>query len=447
MSSYITPFDFGAVGDGVADDTLAVQQALSNGSPLDWQDGHYRITSPLSAAAVRQVRWKSCGAEIVLDAAVAVKSALTIDAAGHDMSVDGTFTIDADRNAYSGIMVDNAGAFARFYADDLRTRNHYRSGTAFSGGDGIWISGAWTKVELKADVRDGAMAIGAGISGSQGVFGVTIARTAAGAPQVVNADLYVENIQSEDPAYTADQDGCRVFGAAADPARVFPWYSHAKIGGTFKNCAGRSIKSQMHETIIDGVAFIRESAVLGSNSLGNEEVEFQYGGGVLTNFACFYYSARPDCVVSSAGIQTPDGIVPAGPLVSKGHIYMRGSALDALARLKIYDASVARVTVRDVVAVSELNAIKNIVAVWNGANNGQRVFVELDGVTAPVWPTSSLATSAWVTCSGSTAVPIHVQATGLCNTLGNSGTRPLTYPASQANITKSLYGNNYGVNL
>ena len=46
-SEVVTPQDFGAVGDGVTDDTVAIQKALDTGSKVSFPDGTYKISSSL----------------------------------------------------------------------------------------------------------------------------------------------------------------------------------------------------------------------------------------------------------------------------------------------------------------------------------------------------------------------------------------------------------------
>ena len=59
MREWVSPEDFGAVGDGLADDTAAIHAALvaANGRPLILPAGKiYRITQPLTSASVSQIR-------------------------------------------------------------------------------------------------------------------------------------------------------------------------------------------------------------------------------------------------------------------------------------------------------------------------------------------------------------------------------------------------------
>ncbi len=53
LEQYVSVKDFGAVGDGVADDTVAIQAAVSSGESLLLPQGTYKITSTINAVDLR----------------------------------------------------------------------------------------------------------------------------------------------------------------------------------------------------------------------------------------------------------------------------------------------------------------------------------------------------------------------------------------------------------
>lgn len=55
FSDYISVKDFGAIGDGVADDTLAIQQALAAHDMVLFPKGTYLITSPITLSASQAI--------------------------------------------------------------------------------------------------------------------------------------------------------------------------------------------------------------------------------------------------------------------------------------------------------------------------------------------------------------------------------------------------------
>ena len=66
LAQYVSVKDFGAVGDGITDDTDAVKEACKSGYALYWPAGTYLITQPINyktlAPTVRQIFWFGDGA-------------------------------------------------------------------------------------------------------------------------------------------------------------------------------------------------------------------------------------------------------------------------------------------------------------------------------------------------------------------------------------------------
>ncbi len=296
-----------AAGDGVADDTQPVLDAVSSGYPIDWQDKEYRTTDGIAATLSKDINWKSSGAVIKLDSAAPVESVVICDITGGYQSIQGKLTFDANNNAYAGCVFENPSeaaypeGYATFEATGLSARNVYRSSTDFPRGEGILIRGSFEKVILTdPEVNSVKMAAGAGVAFSVGVAGIAIVRGqgARGFPvysKLVNP--VVRDVFSEDDTYELDQDGCKLFGAADEAGSMF---THFDVeGGAFENCYGRSIKGQTRTGRVAGTVFKRNAGF--ASRVGNPEIDFQTGEGDVTDITGYYDGYVPGTMVNQAG--------------------------------------------------------------------------------------------------------------------------------------------------
>lgn len=89
LADVISVKDFGAVGDGVADDSAAIQAAINSGKALWWPDGTYRLASSVSTDQTK-LRWYSRKAVILSDVASGYAITLgTTSASKYDLLIDG----------------------------------------------------------------------------------------------------------------------------------------------------------------------------------------------------------------------------------------------------------------------------------------------------------------------------------------------------------------------
>jgi len=303
---------FGAIGDGVADDTAALNAAVNAGVPLYWGGVKkiYRITAGVIANLTASMVWRSSGASIIVDSPVSIKEAVYVNAQGFSVSIVGPLTVNGNRKAFTGYYFYNNGAFADFNGVGLKAKNMFRANATIIGGDGIHVRGAFTTVNIeRADIRSITMAANAGVSGSQGVSGITVSSAGVGlAPREVNIIApYIDGVYSEDVTYQMDQDGIRVF-TEEDSGSVLLFETHFNItGGMIRNCGGRSIKSQCEFGVITGVKLYRDSTYLGTGMRAMPDIDFQVGGGTIRDIELQYKQAVPAKVVQWSGTRQVGG--------------------------------------------------------------------------------------------------------------------------------------------
>ncbi|MFH0034633.1 hypothetical protein ACG3OR_14545 [Pseudomonas aeruginosa] len=303
---------FGVVGDGVTDDSNALEAAIMAGVPIDFGNLHIRITRSIGNQATipSSIDWKASGAKIFMDSSTIKESVLYFSVLPLDHRIEGPLFIDGASKAFAGIYLRNNSTdfyplgYGTMFASDLRVENIRRADATYANGDGILIRGGFTSVTLiRPIVRNVILAPGAGTPGMVGVSGIAVFGNSDGIgyPRTVTiVDPYIENVSSEDPSYLDDMDGIRVFGPHAVTPGVNAIDSTFTITrGVFRNCSGRSIKSQMTTGQVIGGKFIRTTGP--ASGIGNEEIAFQQGGGYVEDIVCVYYGGNVPSTVINGG--------------------------------------------------------------------------------------------------------------------------------------------------
>jgi hypothetical protein len=197
LSSYASPIDYGAKGDGATDDTAAVQTALSSGKPIYLGNVGiiYKVSSTLTVPAGAKI--KSAGALINFTQPGA--SALNI--AGDNIEIDGVVLIGpnaADTYTYNSIGVGGSGSVADYLTGisikNCTIRNFGQSGIflnyiaagVFENNyiENVGYSGIHILSGLDCTVQGNRITrcypgSGGGVVGSSAAYGISITRNAS----------------------------------------------------------------------------------------------------------------------------------------------------------------------------------------------------------------------------------------------------------------------------
>ena len=235
--------DFGAVGDGVTDDTAAINAASATGI-TEMPAGAYKVNGNLTL--VNAIRCSNGVAVLDFDG---VTGALITDNSPQEIKgilIDGTNCTSVSE-AYS-FDIDNTGDYAKRI--DLTVRDISNTdNTEPCRGILVFQSSGGTetnkKVVIKGDVKNitaTANSIVGDTPGSATGIKVSINKTGTNHTIEIN-EPYVENVGPI-------EDGDGIIMGTADGATINARGSYQIIGGNVKGCAKRQIKIQAQNCIV-----------------------------------------------------------------------------------------------------------------------------------------------------------------------------------------------------
>lgn len=285
----IVPEDFGAVGDGVTNDTTAIQNAISAadaaGIPLVWPDKTYRITSVISASITR-LNWRGEGATILFDPAsdqpVAVSLALST---GADHVMAGPLLIDANGKANRGIYFGQTAGdqSASLAVSDLSVSNVEMYATPAVASAGIVVFGGFKFARLTdCTVNRVMMRTGGGVPASRGVSGILVLQNGGvNGSYCLNTEIIrpvIRRVYNQDAAYQSDMDGIGVF---AHPGVDMTLGASTLLvqDPDIKGCWGRDIKTQVGWTVVRNPISVRDEGPTGG--IAHPAIDIQTGSGLV----------------------------------------------------------------------------------------------------------------------------------------------------------------------
>lgn len=284
--------DFGAVGDGVTDDTAALSAAFNYAIPLALPvmlEGTYRITGPIQPYATRA----SGGLHIVCKGNVTI----TVDSAATGFSdilyfgttaynnatiTGGNLSIDGSNKAGRGITIrhDDASGGKVSITANLKLLNFLETDAAATReNQALSVFGRYTQVVIEQPfVQNVDRTNPAGAT--KGISVAALAGTCT-----INQP-YVENVLCVSSA-NSDADGIAVFGYQAGGASSARQGTAVINEPIFINCQGRSFKGQIADVVVYRPRVKRTGAVVAIQQ--GADFDFQLSGEALLHEPVYEY--------------------------------------------------------------------------------------------------------------------------------------------------------------
>jgi hypothetical protein len=286
-ANFIDPSSYGAVGDGVTDDTLALRAAFAAAMPSGQTiilkgtyliSGYIGLLTSLGAGAALHIYCNGPVTINVSPSATPFRNVLFFGCTGATNAsiVGGPLTINCSDVAGSAIRVfsgSSSPAGSVNFSSILTVNNCYeKDAAAIYENGGIAVFGQFEQVYMNSPrvVNVNYTNAAAGAS-----FGISVSELTG---ECLIENPHVENILAPSGGIIGC-DGIKIFGLNNAATPKVQTLGKATIqGGTFIDCQGRSVKSQCSDTTVVNPYVKRQFVVAIANAV---DFDFQIGGGLL----------------------------------------------------------------------------------------------------------------------------------------------------------------------
>lgn len=292
--------DYGAIGNGSEDDTVAIQRAITAlatlGGSLRVPQGTFTISAAVSATLAANIKHRIHG-----DGLIRATSTIPLDTAlfsltmnGKDLAVHGV-TVDGNDRCNRLLYCDQASdSTNEVTIDGLTLRNCYAD--AVTNAIALYVRGGYEHVRLinssvtgvnRAATINNGVCIGASITTATSAGSYYPKRTTVSGCHFKD----ITNSEAYDNAQNKDTDGLSILGSLVDPATRYYQDAHASVSDcSFENCKGRSIKIQHDAVTVANCNFKRSVVGLGDGG-GFCEIDFQATRGTVANCNFHYLTS------------------------------------------------------------------------------------------------------------------------------------------------------------
>jgi hypothetical protein len=314
LNEIISVKNFGAVGDGVTDDTAAISAAITAamGKTLFFPAGTYSMnqtgTTQITKTLTGKLTIFGDEATIRANPATQVNQMIYLTCAAFSVEISG-LTFDANSKAQSILRIDNTTGTAGASTTTVKLDNcEFKNGLAVTAGVGgnkgcvgVYIAGGYEFVSITNCIaKDFTREPLSNTPGSNGTQAIVVTEQSGLYPQATNVSgCLISNILNQETTGSAsnqDTDGLVIFGGLVT-GTTYRATSATVTNNTFVNCKGRALKIQNDETIVANNSFrfsIKPcaSANTAAASFGGI-ANFQVQAGTIVNNV-WHYDVAPD---------------------------------------------------------------------------------------------------------------------------------------------------------